>query len=183
MSTAAGGHNARPAKASSQGAGTMAMEAGKKWLEERLSLRINLGTFSLQNARRKVLNLLLTGIEGSPEFHSHDKPMAKKPETVFKERVKKDLETLPYCWFVKIQQVALRGIPDYLVCLGGKFIAIELKKDAKEEPNELQKWTLNAIAHAGGISFVVHPGNWYETFDTLKHLAEPDQEISIDTFH
>jgi len=109
--------------------------------------------------------------------------MSKKPETKFKERVQKDLSKLPFCWNVKIQQVALRGIPDFLICLGGKFIAIELKKDEREEPNELQKWTLQSIAHAGGISFIAHPGNWYETYDTLKHLADIDQEINLDTAH
>jgi hypothetical protein len=67
--------------------------------------------------------------------------------------------------------------------LNGKFFAVELKKDEKTKPNRLQEWTLNAIAHAGGIAFVAHPGNWYETFDTLKHLADVDQEISYDSFH
>ena len=107
----------------------------------------------------------------------------KQPETKFKEIVAKDLDKLPFCWKVKTQQVALRGIPDFLICLAGHFIAIELKRDEKEQPNELQKWTLSSIAHAGGISFVVHPGNWYETYDTLKNLADVEQEISHESYH
>jgi hypothetical protein len=129
--------------------------------------------------------LLLTGIEKSQGFLSRIKEsdLAKKPETKFKERVQKDLDSLRFCAHFKIQQVTLRGIPDFLICLNSRFIAIELKKDEREKPNKLQEWTLHKISHAGGITFVVHPGNWYETFDTLKHLSESGDEISINTFH
>lgn len=94
----------------------------------------------------------------------------KKPETKFKEKVRKDLETLENTWFVKIQQVSIRGIPDFLLCVNGGFVAIELKKDADSMRNKLQEWTLTSISHAGGMSFVAHPDNWTETFDVIKNM-------------
>jgi hypothetical protein len=93
----------------------------------------------------------------------------KKPETKFKERVLKDLQNTPYTWVEKIQQVAKRGTPDLLICMGGKFIAIELKKDEHEAPDPLQQLKLQRIEDAGGDSFVVHPGNWDIVY---THLIE-----------
>jgi len=98
--------------------------------------------------------------------------MAKKAETTFKERVRRDLETLPATWFVKIQQVVLRGIPDFLISIGGRFIAIELKKSRKAKREPLQEWTLEKIADTGAYSFIAYPENWPEIFSKLKDLAE-----------
>ena len=97
--------------------------------------------------------------------------MAKKPETLFKEKCRRDLETLPSTWFVKIQQVVLRGIPDFLICIGGRFIAIELKKAKKGRREPLQEWTLDKIAQSGGYAFVAYPENWDSIFSKLKELA------------
>ena len=87
---------------------------------------------------------------------------SKKPETVFKERVQKDLFTMfgDSCWVEKIQQVAIRGTPDLLICICGDFIAFELKKDEDSEPDRLQTHKLMAITKAGGKAYTVHPGNW-----------------------
>lgn len=98
--------------------------------------------------------------------------MAKKPETLFKEKCRDDLETLRSTWFVKIQQVVLRGIPDFLICIGGRFIAIELKKDKKARREPLQEWTLDKIAQSGGYAFVAYPENWDSIFSQLKELAD-----------
>lgn len=98
--------------------------------------------------------------------------MAQKPETLFYvNKVKPDLEKLPNTWFVKVQMVALRGIPDVLLCVCGFFIAMELKKDEKQGPSPLQEWNLQGIGRAGGMAFVVHPGNWKETYELLKEIA------------
>lgn len=98
--------------------------------------------------------------------------MAKKPETVFKERVLRDLKTLPLCWFSKIQQVAINGTPDILLCLNGIFIAIELKKDAKSKTSKLQDYNLQKIREAGGLSFVVYPDIWNDVLDDLRQIVE-----------
>lgn len=95
--------------------------------------------------------------------------MSKKPETLFKERVFKDLDTLPNCWYEKIQQVTIRGTPDILLCIKGKFIAIELKtEDGKLDA--LQSYKLTKIQKAGGWSYTVTPAEWGEVFADLKAI-------------
>lgn len=95
----------------------------------------------------------------------------KKPETKFKERIRPKLAELPNTWFVKIQQQALRGTPDFLMCVHGVFVAMELKKDEDEEPSELQKYTLAQIRKAKGLALVVHPKNFDEIYEDLMSLA------------
>ncbi len=105
--------------------------------------------------------------------------MAKKPETRFKEYVIRDLKKLPNTWFSKIQQVAICGIPDFLMCINGKFIALELKASKKESPTPLQQWELESIAHSGGLAFITYPENWENTYEYLKDLAkEPDGDFN-----
>lgn len=107
--------------------------------------------------------------------------MAKKPETLFKERVQKDLKTLSSTWFVKIQQVSIRGIPDFLLCIDGIFIAIELKASKKAKRDPLQEWTLDMIARCGGRAFLAYPENWPETFEVLKEIsANADTFVSLE---
>jgi hypothetical protein len=78
------------------------------------------------------------------------------PETKLKVKILQWLHQLPLTWAVKIQQVAIRGTPDILACVNGRFIAIELKSE-KGKLDPLQKRTLEKIAGSGGISFVVYP--------------------------
>lgn len=94
--------------------------------------------------------------------------MAKKPETKFKEKVLEDLHALPDTWCEKIQQTSIRGTPDILACMAGAFVALELKKDAAEQPDPLQLYKLGEILRCGGAAYVTHPGNWAETLECLK---------------
>lgn len=97
--------------------------------------------------------------------------MASKPETVFKNRIRPLLESLPKTWVCKIQQVSLRGDPDIILCVNSRFVALELKKDKMEEPTVLQKYKLDKIRAAKGLSFVVTPENWDFVYKQLKSLA------------
>ena len=85
--------------------------------------------------------------------------MAQKAETKFKEVFLRALALIPNVWCEKIQQVGKRGTPDILACVGGRFVAIELKKDAKSKPDKLQQHKLKKITGAGGVSFVASPEN------------------------
>jgi hypothetical protein len=96
--------------------------------------------------------------------------MAKKPETLFKEKVKTWLDQLPRTWYFKTQLVALLGIPDIVGCVNGHFIALELKIDG-EEPSKLQGWTLSKIIKAGGLGLSVTPANWKNVQVILKQIA------------
>lgn len=98
--------------------------------------------------------------------------MAKKPETVFKDRIRPHLEALPNSWWVKIQQVSIRGTPDFLGCINGQFVALELKKDAKAPIDKLQLYNLEKIDFAGGTAVVVFPENWDEVYEDLKKISQ-----------
>lgn len=97
--------------------------------------------------------------------------MSKQPETKFKERALRDLRAIPFVWVVKIQQVALRGIPDLLISAGGKFVAIELKKDRYSKPSKLQVHTLEAIRATNALALVAYPENWSDILDQIGDLA------------
>lgn len=91
----------------------------------------------------------------------------KKPETKFKEKVIKDLKTIPYIWFTKTQQVATRGTPDIIGCVNGLFFALELKSTPKGKVSDLQSYNLEKIIEAGGLSWVAYPENWEQVFEEL----------------
>ena len=98
--------------------------------------------------------------------------LAKKPETNFKDnKVRPFLKSLPNTWFFKTNERAVRGIPDFILCINGMFVAIELKKDKASEPDELQKFTLKKIKDAKGISFVTCPEDWLVHSKVLTKLA------------
>jgi hypothetical protein len=102
-----------------------------------------------------------------------------KPETTFKVKVMKDLaelgRTIPI-YFEKIQSVAVRGIPDLIACIGGHFVAMELKRSsAKPRKDEvLQNYKLDKIKKAGGLSFVVTPELWPTILEELKNIAKKE---------
>ena len=93
----------------------------------------------------------------------------KKPETVFKEHVLKDLRSLKGIWVKKIQSVSVRGIPDILACINGHFVAIELKVDSPLEP--LQDYELSRIQKAKGLALIASPSTWSKQFNELKALT------------
>jgi len=93
----------------------------------------------------------------------------KQSEKNFRKQVCADLATLPDCWVESIQQVAIRGTPDLIVCLKGHFIALEIKKeDGVIAP--LQQYKLDKIRSAKGYGNAVRPSNWAEIFSILKGM-------------
>ena len=98
--------------------------------------------------------------------------MAQKAETVFRVRVTKFLKTLNNAAYFPIQQVAIRGTPDFLLCVKGHFIALELKRDDKQGVKGLQAYNRTWIMRCGGDHFVVTPENWemMKIFLTLKGM-------------
>lgn len=95
--------------------------------------------------------------------------MAEKPETRFKRKVVRILEDMGAKVFV-IQQLGKHGDPDLLICLRGKFIALELKKDIKSKARPLQVYVLEQVTKARGFAKVVYPENLDETIMELNRL-------------
>tara|TARA_Y100001938_G_C7761783_1_gene268930 strand:- start:105 stop:401 length:297 start_codon:yes stop_codon:yes gene_type:complete len=96
----------------------------------------------------------------------------KKPETLFKERIRPLLDNIPRSWWFKTQQLSTLGIPDFIGCVGGKFVAIELKRDKKEalKSHALQRHILQSIVKAGGYATFMYPENQLEIIEKIKRL-------------
>lgn len=91
-------------------------------------------------------------------------------ETRFKEKVRKLLDKrAPKLWYTKVQQLAKRGDPDFLICANGHFVAWELKV-GDNEATPLQANTLRKIYEAGGRAFTVYPGNLQEHLNALDNF-------------
>ena len=92
--------------------------------------------------------------------------MAQQGETKFKEKVLRKLKMVPNLWVVKVQQVAIRGTPDLLICYRGRFVAWELKV-GKNQATGLQAFNLERIQDAGGVARVVTPETFPLAWDEL----------------
>lgn len=99
--------------------------------------------------------------------------MAKKEETKFAERVDRDLAEAfgEHIFIENIQQVSKVGSPDRLICLAGRYVALELKVE-KGQPSKLQLLKLARIERAGGYSAVVFPETWPYVLEELRHIYE-----------
>lgn len=93
-----------------------------------------------------------------------------KPESKFRSsKVHPFLKTLAHCWFTSVQQLAISGIPDYLLVIRGRFVGLEIKAEGgKATP--LQAHNLGLIEKAGGVALVAHPSNWEECKLLLQQL-------------
>lgn len=91
------------------------------------------------------------------------------PETLFKLRVQKDLSKLQNTWFFKTQERSIRGIPDIIGSVAGRFFAAELKID--DEPTKLQQFILNQIKRTGAVSFSTTPEEWEEHMSYMRKLS------------
>lgn len=100
--------------------------------------------------------------------------MARKAETVFSSKVKEDLtglERMGVLWHVKVQQVGVRGTPDYLINAYGDFVAIELKREEGLPADALQTYNLRKIEQTRGHSFLVSPENWPTTLQRIIDIC------------
>lgn len=59
-------------------------------------------------------------------------------------------------WWLKVHGGLMQraGVPDYLFCIDGRFIAIELKAAADIEPSHAQMVEMARIRRAGGSTHV-----------------------------
>ena len=98
--------------------------------------------------------------------------MAKKRETIFIEKVDKQLKAVfgKSLWLENIQQVTKSGTPDRLICINGFFVGLEVKTD-KGEPSKIQLLKLAKIKRAGGLAYIVTPSNWLLVIEELKEIC------------
>lgn len=94
-----------------------------------------------------------------------------KPETLFRKKVTAFLKTLPHTFQMSVQQKAIVGSPDKLVCINGFFVALEIKSSTGKV-SAAQAYVLDSVEKAQGISLVVAPENWELVQKILSELAE-----------
>ena len=86
--------------------------------------------------------------------------MATTPEAKVKARIKKILEENGVYYAMPIGTGYGRsGVPDFLCCVDGKFLAIEAKATDKDKPTALQMREMKRIEDVGGGAVVIHEGN------------------------
>ena len=98
------------------------------------------------------------------------KERSNQSESLFrKAKVIPFLKTLKNTVAFPIQQVAIVGDPDFILCCHGKFVALELKRDG-EVPRPKQQEKLINVSFAKGVSMVTSPSVWEQTKLLLKHI-------------
>jgi len=94
--------------------------------------------------------------------------MASTPEAKVKEKIKKVLKEHGVYYAMPMGTgYGNSGVPDFLCCVNGFFVAIEAKA-GKGEPTALQWKNLKEVNAAGGYTLVVRETN----IDYLKEVIQ-----------
>ena len=97
-------------------------------------------------------------------------------ESNFQKKIIKYLESIDaYVFKHNASAISKAGVPDLICCYRGLFIGIEVKKDNKSKPTELQKYNINKINECGGIGFVLRP----DKFELFKELIKGLEKVRI----
>lgn len=102
------------------------------------------------------------------------------PEKIFERRVRAYIEHSGG-WQVKYfaNRMTKAGIPDILACIGGYFVAIEVKSDTGS-PSDLQLQKIREIRKAGGFAFVLYPSGWKKFCDFIQDLTHEAWSLDMD---
>jgi hypothetical protein len=79
------------------------------------------------------------------------------------------LNSLEHTAFFPIQQVAIIGDADYIMCIRGRFVWLELKKLRGQE-SALQKHKADWVGKCGGFAILADPDNWELVKEFLNQL-------------
>lgn len=101
-------------------------------------------------------------------------------ESAFAKRVWKELDKIPNSYFSTIQQKAIRGLPDVIGCINGRFVALELKRSKAEASKKsgrivLQKYIMEKITGSGGTGYFVEPLTLDIVIAKLMEISRNDQ--------
>lgn len=92
------------------------------------------------------------------------------PESIVKKQLKKCLDALaPHVWYYMPVSTGYgkHGVPDFLICILGRFLAIETKA-GKGRVTALQAMQLTKISEAGATVWVVDETNVDHTIRCLQ---------------
>lgn len=104
--------------------------------------------------------------------------MAATPEVLTKRRIRKLLDEFGVYYAMPIGTgYGNSGVPDFLCCYCGHFIAIEAKAP-KGQTTALQESHLRRIKECGGIAMVVRDENMDELRSLLCRLKEIGESLN-----
>jgi Holliday junction resolvase len=94
--------------------------------------------------------------------------MATTPEGRVKAQIKKLLvESGAYYVMPVSNGMGNHGVPDFLICMDGMFIAVEAKAGTNK-PTALQQMHLDKIQAKGGVALVINETNYYLLKEALS---------------
>lgn len=100
--------------------------------------------------------------------------MSAKPETNFRKKVRRDLLALSRrypIFYEPVSQKSICGTADFVVCISGRFIWLELKAE-DGTTSRIQEVKIRGVAKAGGMGVVGRPSNWKDLLILLTDLAK-----------
>lgn len=106
----------------------------------------------MENKRKE----LISKIDAEIQAHKEAYLLPYKREKDFQTKLISVLHKLfgDDIWFTKISDRYMKGVPDIIGCIDGKFFALELKRD-KGTPSMLQEYNVDKIKKAGGKVCIV----------------------------
>jgi Holliday junction resolvase len=98
--------------------------------------------------------------------------MAATPEKLVKNKIKVILQDGGVYYAMPIGSgYGNAGVPDFLACVNGRFLAVEAKA-GKGKTTALQDMHLEKIKTAGGVSMVVNELNLDQLKETIKWMSK-----------
>lgn len=89
------------------------------------------------------------------------------PEVKVKKHIKKLLAEAGAYYAMPIGSgYGNAGVPDFLICHRGRFIAVEAKA-GNNKPTALQESHMENIRNKGGIALVINETNYHELMEVL----------------
>jgi len=96
--------------------------------------------------------------------------MAATPEAKVKAKIKAILKEHTVYYAMPIGSgYGNSGVPDFLCCVSGRFLAIEAKA-GKNEPTALQLKNMTEINNAGGMSLIINESSMDRLVGFIKLL-------------
>ena len=101
--------------------------------------------------------------------------MAMTPEAKVKVRIRAILDAANVYYAMPIGTgYGNSGVPDFLCCVGGRFLAIEAKA-RHGHVTALQERALQKIKEAGGFAMVINEESMPGLVQVIRSLQEPKQ--------
>ena len=94
-----------------------------------------------------------------------------------KRLVKKIRKMFPMCYLFVKEAKAIRGIPDLILTVNGRFIGLEVKRCESESKHRtgrtvLQRHNINKINRAGGYACFIYPENEEEVIEAISLISQ-----------